>query len=67
MEMLTKIGAFKKIKSSIFFLDFDKTKNMEPSENSTSEGSMFLVLKLCWKNMQLLIFLTPKTKEISTA
>ena len=34
MEILTKIGAVIKIKSCIFFFDFEerKNKNMEPSE-----------------------------------
>ena len=32
MEMLTKLGRRTKFKSCIFFLDFEKTKNMELSE-----------------------------------
>ena len=41
MEMLTKIRAVTKIKSGIFFQDFEKSKKHGALRNLISEGSMF--------------------------
>ena len=66
MEMLTKLGSVKSITLIIFFLDFEKSKNMEPSEIQFWRAPCFLFFQNLKKNITNLIFLTPEPQEIST-
>ena len=59
MEMLTKLGVVKSIKLVIFFLDFEKMKNMEPSEIQFRRAPCFSFFENLKKKMHFLIFLTP--------
>ena len=56
--MLTKLGVVKKNKKCIFFLDFQKTKNMEPSEIQFLRAPCFLFFQNR-KKMHFLFFFTP--------